>query len=59
MVAFNKNAQKTHLIFHYVTVMFIRTETQFWASPHIHRTKICRILPSVRRELHNVIYRRR
>ena len=33
----------------------LRNGNRILVSPHIHRTEICQILPSVRRELRNVI----
>ena len=39
---------------HYVTVVF-KSVNIILVSPHIHRTEICQILPSVRRELRNMI----
>ena len=40
--------------YHYFTVVF-KSWNIILVSPHIHRTEICRILPSVRRELCNMI----
>ena len=39
---------------HYVTVVF-NSRNIILVSPHIHRTEICWILPSVRRRLRNMI----
>ena len=40
--------------YHYVTVV-VKSWNIILVSPHIRRTEICRILPSFRRELRNII----
>ena len=40
---------------HYVTVIVFKSWNLNLVSPHIHRTEICRILPSVRRGLCNMV----